>query len=45
MLYLSGIRSSYNLFNAAYAGVMSTSVAWFDATPVSLSLGLDQRIQ
>ncbi|CDZ96790.1 Multidrug resistance-associated protein/mitoxantrone resistance protein, ABC superfamily [Phaffia rhodozyma] len=34
MVYLSTINASYNLFNAAYAGVMGTPVSWFDATPV-----------
>lgn len=34
LLFVSGTKASYNLFNLALNGVMRTSVGWHDQTPV-----------
>lgn len=34
LLFLSGTRASYNLFNLALNKVMRSSVGWHDQTPV-----------
>ena len=35
LLFMSGVRASYNLFNHSLNSVMRTSVGWHDRTPVS----------
>ena len=37
LLFMSGVRASYNLFNYSLNSVMQTSVGWHDRTPVSSS--------
>jgi ATP-binding cassette subfamily C (CFTR/MRP) protein 1 len=34
LLFLAGVRASYNLFNKSLHSVMGTSVGWHDQTPI-----------